>query len=314
VNAALRFRGVVKRYGRRTALDGLELSVPRGALCGLVGSNGAGKTTAFFLAAGFLRAQAGTIDVLGQGPFDPGRHAGRFAILPQDSDIPPTALPREWLVHLGRLQGLGTAEAGGEADRALAGVHLADRAATAVRTLSHGMKRRLLIAQSFLGAPELVLLDEPLDGLDPREAARVRDALAARRGRQTIVVSSHNLHELERLCDEVIFIEKGRRAGGGPMADVTRSRRVLRFRLGRGEIPWTALREGLPAAHFERADGGPLVCRLPDEDPPVAAANRIVLGALLSAGVEILSVEQGEGLADAYLQTTGGGAESPRPG
>ena len=107
---ALQFHGVVKCYGRLRALDGLDLEVPRGSIFGLVGSNGAGKTTAMAIALGLLRAGEGTVDLLGDGPFSPERHAGRVALLPQDSSFPPHARVEELLRFYGRVQGMPSAE------------------------------------------------------------------------------------------------------------------------------------------------------------------------------------------------------------
>lgn len=304
MKAALQFRGVTKAYGRRPALRGLDLEVPAGSICGLVGSNGAGKTTAFSLAAGLLRPDAGTVDVLGLGPFDPAVHAGRLTLLPQDALLPEETPVRDLLLFYARLQGLDARAAAHAADAAIAGVHLEDRARSPIRTLSHGMRRRVTIAQAFLGEPELVLLDEPLSGLDPREAARARSVLAALRGRCTILISSHNLTELERLCDRALFIEQGRLALSGSMEEITGRLRVLRYDLEPGaSIPVAALEAALPGAAFTCADGGRVLwCRYDAATLDAAAVNRAVLPRLVEAGAGILSVAQGEGLERVYLE------------
>ena len=166
IGFALETRGLVKRYGRRRV----------------------------------LRPASGTIDILGNGPFDAAVHAGRFALLPQDSELPLEATPAGLFYRFGRLQGLSANEARRSAAEVLAAVNLADRAKSSIRSLSHGMRMRVRVAQCFLGNPELVLLDEPLNGLDPLEADRLRRFIRAHAGRQTIVVSSHNLHDVEQLC------------------------------------------------------------------------------------------------------------------
>src|SRR5687767_11211771 len=144
--AALRFREVRKRFGAIEALRGLSLEVPRGSLFGLIGPNGAGKTTAFSIACGFLRADEGTVSLLGDGPFDPARHKGRLGALPQDAALGRDTRCRELLVHFGRLQGLAAAQAGREADRLLDELGLGDRKNARTKTLSHGMLRRLSVA------------------------------------------------------------------------------------------------------------------------------------------------------------------------
>ena len=224
IGFALETRGLVKRYGFRRVLDGFTLAVPRGAVLGLVGANGAGKTTWMMTVAGLLRPTSGTIDILGNGPFDAAVHSGRFALLPQDSELPLEATPAGLLYRFGRLQGLSANEARRSAAEVLAAVNLADRAKSSIRSLSHGMRMRVRAAQCFLGNPELVLLDEPLNGLDPLEADRLRRFIRAHAGRQTIVVSSHNLHDVEQLCTHVAFVEKGRVTRMDTLGALTRGR------------------------------------------------------------------------------------------
>jgi len=224
IGFALETRNLVKRYGRRRVLDGFSLAVPRGAVLGLVGANGAGKTTWMMTVAGLLRPASGTIDILGGGPFDAAVHAGRLALLPQDSELPLEATPMGLFYRFGRLQGLSAEAARRSAAEVLAAVNLADRAKSSIRALSHGMRTRVRVAQCFLGSPELVLLDEPLNGLDPLEADRLRRFLRSRAGKQTIVISSHNLHDVEQLCTHVAFVERGRVSRMDTLGALTRGR------------------------------------------------------------------------------------------
>lgn len=210
MNEAIVTRNLVKRYGRSRALDGFTMSVPSGAILGLVGRNGAGKTTWLMTVAGLVRPDAGDVDLLGLGPFDAALHSGRVSLLPQDSELPLEARPRELLVRYARLQGLSPSAARVSADELLAAFNLADKATASIRSLSHGMRQRLVVAQAFVGEPEVVLLDEPLNGLDPEEAARMREFILARRGKSTLVISSHQLHDLERMSTHVAFVSDGR--------------------------------------------------------------------------------------------------------
>lgn len=301
---ALVFQGVVKTFGPARALDGLDFRVPTGSVCGFVGPNGAGKTTAFSVVSGFLPPDDGTVDILGTGGFDPWTLKGRLGVLPQDAELPDRHTPRELLRHLGRLQGLSRAEAVREADAKLALVGLGDRADHAIRTLSHGMRRRVAVASALVGDPELVLLDEPLAGLDPVQARALRDALAALRGIRTLVVSSHDLHELERLCDWVVMLDHGRCVQQGTIAAVTgRAERVV-FELG-GPI----------------FDPAPLAARLPDHGVSVEGtalrvtvpaggdldqATLVVMESLLAARVPIHGVRRGTSLEDAFVAQRSG--------
>jgi len=310
---ALVTRNLVKRYGRRNALDGFTVTVPRGVIMGLVGKNGAGKTTWMMSVAGFLRPTAGAIDLLGKGPFDANVHAGRVAILPQDSELPLDATPADLLYRYGRLQGLPPETARKSARDMLAAVNLGDRADSRVRALSHGMRKRVMLAQCFLGEPELVLLDEPMNGLDPSEQDRMRRFLRARRGRQTIVISSHNLNDIELLCTHVTFVEKGKVVRTSTVSSLTQSAGRVEYVLAEQPADWDAflaeLAAALPSAHFARTEGtdatvppggAVLTCSFDAAEDGVADVNRKVLPVLL-ARAALHAVTPGQSLEQAFL-------------
>ena len=212
IGSAIVTRNLVKRRGKCRALDGLTLSVPRGSVLGLVGENGAGKTTWMMTVAGFLRPNAGEIDILGCGPFEAERHSGRIAILPQDSELPLEMSPYDALYRFGRLQGLSSQAARRSAQGALAAVNLSDRSNAPVRTLSHGMRKRAMVAQCFVGNPEIVLLDEPLNGLDADGMRIMREVFldVIKDGVRSIVVSSHLLGELQKVATHYGIIRHGK--------------------------------------------------------------------------------------------------------
>lgn len=303
---ALVFEGVTKRYGRqaRPALDGLDLHVPRGCIAGLVGPNGAGKTTAFSVVSGFLLPDAGRVDILDGGPFDADRLKGLLGVLPQDAALPDRHTPRELLVHLCRLQGMSAAVARREADRVLEVVRLSDRARDRIGTLSHGMRRRVAVATAMAGQPPLVLLDEPLAGLDPGQASSLRDALAATGSAQTLVVSSHNLVELERLCDWVVFLADGRLVREGTVAALTGRTEVVRWVLGPGPDPVDELRTRLPGHGVDHVDGALEVRVPPDGD--LDAANLTVMEILVRDRVPVREVQRGVGLERRFMAETSG--------
>ncbi len=307
MNAALELKSIVKTYGRRRALDGLDLTVPRGTIFGLVGSNGAGKTTALAVSVGLLRRDTGTVNLLGEGAFDPRRHAGRVTLLPQDSRLPLHARTEDLLQFYGRLQGLSEGALRESIDEALEWVHLRDRRRSPVRTLSHGMMRRLTIAQAFLGRPELVLLDEPMSGLDPREAARIRAILKRRHDTQTVVISSHNLHELETLCDAAAFIEAGRLVRQDSMENLTRRSRRMTYYLDIADrlLPMEELQKTLPKATWEQGnDGSELTVKFFDEATGAAEVNARVLEVLLRHGVGVVEIRRGSNLESEYFSAT----------
>jgi ABC-2 type transport system ATP-binding protein len=300
---ALEIRDLIKCYGTRRALDGLTLTVPRFTVTGIVGSNGAGKTTMMMTVAGFLRPTSGSINLLGQGPFDAEIHNGRFSILPQDSDLPLTSRPLELLVHYGRLQGLKRDEAQRSAKEMLDAVHLGDRLDSPIRALSHGMRKRVMMAQCFIGNPELVLLDEPLSGLDPIEVAHMRTFILQRKSRQTIMISSHNLHDIEQVCDHVAFVEKGRTVRFARIGELTGKASILSYQLSGAPTDIPTLMQILPEG--ATLDFNPekciLICRYPLGKFTPQEVNQVLLPAVQSQ-CGLVSITQGNSLEDEYLK------------
>jgi ABC-2 type transport system ATP-binding protein len=299
--SALTLTGVFKRFGKRVALDGASLRVPKGSICGLVGPNGAGKTTAFGVVGGWVQADQGGVNVLGEGVFDPWRHKGRLSVLPQDAELNPHMPVRTLLEHLGRLQGMSQTDAVYAAAGILDEVELTDRGGERVAALSHGMRRRVAVAQALMGKPELVLLDEPTNGLDPELVVRIREVLRKRRGRVSMLVSSHVLSELEATCDEIVFMEAGRVVRQGSLEEITgRSRRVryeIRELSGvKGAL--AKLGEALGGGRLRGVDAG-LVCEPPKGMAP-EEVNRRLLPLLLEYG--LIGVAWGDRLEEAWME------------
>ncbi len=297
---ALRFTNVVKHYGKKKALDGLTFEIPAGGITGFVGPNGAGKTTTFSVVSGFLAQDSGEVEILGLPAFDPWEHKGRLGVLPQDAELSDRHTPIALLRHLGRLQGMGSKEAAKEADRVVDLVRLSDRATSRIAGLSHGMRRRVAVASALLGSPELVLLDEPMAGLDPLQAKSLRDALTELRGRQTLVVSSHNLDELERFCDHVVMIDKGRCLRQGPIASVTGQKALAQWTLS-DDPPLEALRAAVPGHEFEMMGDGHMEERAPG-GADMDASSLAVMAALVGAGVAVRGVRRGKALERQFLE------------
>lgn len=308
MNAALAMQDAVKCYGRTTALDRLTVAVPRGIVFGLVGHNGSGKTTSMALAAGMLGLTSGAIEVLGDGPFDPARHSGRITLLPQDSRLPPHARVAELLRYYGHLQGLRGRCLQDDVKNTLEMLNLADRSKAAIRTLSHGMMRRVTIAQALLGTPELIMLDEPFSGLDPVETNRARDIIRHHTPAQTIIISSHNLHEIEALCDEVAFVKQGRLVRQESTHHMIGRQTRLRYILQAGDLPIDALREAIPATTIAASDDGcELTVTTADETSDAADINAHVLKVLMQHSIGIYEIRRGSDLEAEYLAV----ADSP---
>jgi ABC-2 type transport system ATP-binding protein len=217
----LEFAGVSKHYGARPALDRVNLTVPAraagaaGAAVGLLGPNGAGKSTAIRLALGLARPTLGHVRLRGRDPLDP-RAREHVGWLPEHPRFPARMTVIDVLRLHGRLAGL----AGGALDRAVAaGLDergLATHADERAGALSKGLAQRLGFAQALLGTPELLLLDEPTSGLDPVGIRDARDWIATARTRvATVLVSSHLLTEIERICDQILVLRDGRVLAAG---------------------------------------------------------------------------------------------------
>lgn len=207
-----------KRYGGTQALQDVTLELAAGGPIALVGPNGAGKTTLISLICGFIARSSGQMRILGE-PAGAASLTGRLAALPQDALLDPRLSIARQLTFLARLQGMSARGARDDVQRVLELVDLAQTARSLPVDLSHGMRKRIAIAQALLGTPELVLLDEPTAGIDPPNARKIRELIHAQSGDTTFVVSSHNLDELERLCRTVVYLEKGRLISVSPVVD-----------------------------------------------------------------------------------------------
>ena len=232
---AIELREVVKRFGPKVAVDRVSLTVERGQCYGLIGPNGAGKTTTFSLICGYLFPDRGDIRVLGMRPRQPGALKQKVGALPQDAALPPWSHVGALLEYWAELQGLADAER--SAREALELVGLSEAWTMAAPALSHGMAKRVSMAQALMGSPELILLDEPTSGLDPRIAAQLRQLIRELKSRQTIVVSSHNLQELEELCDAAAILDRGTVMQFGSMSELTAMGAEFRVQVARGDVP-----------------------------------------------------------------------------
>ena len=240
--AAIDLKGVVKRFGAVTAVNDVTFEVPDGSVFGLIGPNGAGKTTTFSMLAGYLAPTSGSIYILDRSPDAVSELKGKVGVLPQDALLPAAEPVGEFLVYLARLQGMDAPEARRASEKVLAEVQGPDWWIRRCGTLSHGMAKRVGLAAALLGDPAVVLLDEPTAGLDPRVAYEVRQIVKSRKGRCTLVISSHNLQELEEICDRAAILDRGQLITVGTMAELTASSSEVRFELGRGPVPEEAMR------------------------------------------------------------------------
>ncbi len=207
-DAIIQCQNLSHYYSGKAALSKVSFTVESGEPVGLVGPNGAGKTTLLSILSGFLRPTSGTVTLFS---YKPGVSAlsGKVSALPQDARLDPGFSIAEQLTFYARLQGFSAKQAVNEAVRVLEAVELKASLREKPDTLSHGMAKRVAIAQSLIGKPQLILLDEPTAGLDPVNTRNIRSIISELSSETTFIISSHDLTELGRLCQHILMLENG---------------------------------------------------------------------------------------------------------
>ena len=313
---AIRAEGLVKSFRRRPALRGIDLAVPPGTVCALLGRNGAGKSTAVRILTTLIRPDAGTAAVAGFGVLrDPAEVRARIGVTGQGATVDELLTGRQNLRIVGQLMHLPAAVARRRADELLEEFGLTEAAGRLVRTYSGGMRRRLDLAASVLAAPPVLFLDEPTTALDPVSRAQVWSAIRAlvTGSATTVLLTSQYLDEAEQLADEVVVLSDGRVAATGTPGQLraavgaTRIRVVLRDGAGAGP---GQLHELLGEGDLE-ADGRTLTLPAPHGLGSLAAVVR----RLAPLGADVADVAlQRPSLEEAFTLLTGADGAAARPG
>jgi ABC-2 type transport system ATP-binding protein len=307
---AVAIRGLTKAYGTVRAVDGLDLDVPRGGIFGLIGPNGAGKTTTMLTIVTLLVPDAGDVAVLGQDPrVDPVAVRRRVGYMPDFFGLYDGLTCREYLAFFASAYELTGPERRAQVDDLLELVELSHRADTDTAGLSRGMQQRLSLARALVHDPELLVLDEPASGLDPRARVELRGILLelTRLG-HTILVSSHILAELEEICDRVGIIETGRVLAQGSSDELRRTVAAatsVSLRVLGGEDAQARAVEVATRAGAVQAPGRTGILRFEVAGGDEAAAA--LLAALVTAGVRVVDFrEEAGGLERLFLTLTQG--------
>jgi ABC-2 type transport system ATP-binding protein len=226
---AIEITRLVKKFGDAVALDGIELAVPRGSVFGFLGPNGAGKTTALRILTGLAHPTSGEARILGADVSTAGNDVrSQIGYLPDVPGFYPWMTAVELVEYAGRLFGIGPATVRERAESLLEMAGLSD-VRTKVGGFSRGMKQRLGIAQALINAPSVLLLDEPTSALDPIGRREVLEMIASLRGRTTVFFSTHILADVERVCDTVAILDRGRVVANAPIAELKRRAAVDRL-------------------------------------------------------------------------------------
>lgn len=251
---------LTKFYGARPALEGVSFAVDKGEVIGFLGVNGAGKSTTMRILTGFVAPTFGAARVCGLDPHLPAARA-KFGYLPESNPLPARFRVREYLRFRAGIKGLGRKSAGAVAEAA-GRCGIAEEMETMIGQLSKGMRQRVGLADSILGDPEILILDEPTAGLDPRQAEETRELVANLGANATVFLSSHILHDVERLCRRVIILDKGRIAADGDLEGICEANveeRIIRLELLTAEPVRESLRviPGVRAVSVEPSPADP---------------------------------------------------------
>lgn len=304
-----------KWYGPRLAVDRVSLEVEAGEVMGLLGPNGSGKTTILRILTGYLRPSGGTARVAGLDIVDDAFAVrGRVGYVPEDAPLYGGMSVREFLVFMARLKGLAAGPvATGAVETAVERLGLGDVRRRLIATLSRGYRQRVAIAQALLGNPDLLILDEPTNGLDPRQIIEVRGHIRALAGERTILITSHILGEIERVADRVAILLEGRLLGVHALRPAGAGH-ALRLRVRGEEAAVRACLGRVPGVQGVRAErepgaGGVATYIVETGPDPVAEP---VAAALVSGGFGLVHMGPAPmDLETLFLELTGGRPEPP---
>lgn len=300
-SAAIQVEGLVKRYGERTILDGIDLTVRAGEIVALLGRNGAGKTTTVEIVEGYRAGDAGTVRVLGVDPVRGGRPLrARVGLMLQDGGFDIRARPLESLRQYAAFHADPR-----DPEALLDLVGLRPVAATPYRRLSGGERQRLALAVALVGRPEVAILDEPTAGMDPEARAATRDIVhGLRADGVAVLLTSHDLVDVERLADRIAILAGGRIVGAGTVAELTAGLRPrLRIRLDRplDAAEQAALREVVGGRILELEPGRYEVTG-PDLLPTPALVASVTAWCAAAGRLVVESRTVGGSLEEAYLE------------
>ncbi len=301
--------GLTRKYGNRLALDHLSFSLEKGRVCGFLGPNGAGKSTAMNMIAGYLGIEEGEVLIHGvsmrQKPEEAKRSIG---YLPEIPPLYPDMTVEEYLRFIAELKKIPKDQRAAQVEEVIGLAGLGALRGRLIRNLSKGYRQRVGLAYAIIGSPELIILDEPTVGLDPRQVAEVRAFIAGLAGEHTVLFSSHILSEVQQLCDTVIILDRGRAVASGSLDELERQlcppgELILELRAPADRC--AALCAGVPGVEAVAAEERDGLCVLRVRPVPGADPREALFFAFARAETAILSMKyDGATLEDLFLRLT----------
>ena len=288
-------------YGNHTALKHVSFEFPKASRIALVGANGAGKSTLMALISGALRTTQGTIEFQNQKHTDFAAKRSSVSHLPQDAYFPAGVSIEKCLLHFSRLKGLSTSEAKHKTQELLKQVGLTDARQRNDRQLSHGMRKRAAMAQALIPDAPLLILDEPTAGLDPVHAHQIREIIRGLSPSTTLLISSHNLGELEDLCDQLVILDRGETKFCGTMREATQSQHEIKVKVSHTLNDTLEKIQALGIdVTYEQSE---LTLKPLSSEQESAQQIRAALIAILESGIDIQTIQQGTSLEMSLIET-----------
>lgn len=293
---ALQTQNLVKKYGTKLALDNLNMKVPTNSIYGFLGVNGAGKTTTFGVASKFIYPTSGTIEI-----------KGKMAVIPQDARFYHGRSIESQLRFFGLLSGVSLKNIKKEVANILELVGLEEKRKVSAQKLSHGMYKRLGIAQALLGSPEVLLLDEPTSGLDPENAFEMRKLIKELGKKKTLVVSSHNLHEISEFCNHIGIIHQGKMIFEDKMSVLTKTSSKVKYVLShaQSDVLEKLLKDFEWIEKFNLEANNILHVLFSEEKINLAEVNKQIIKALFNASIGVHEVHSSKSLEETFLEMIG---------
>lgn len=310
-------------YGASCAVDDVSFSIADGEVVGFLGRNGAGKSTTLKVLAGLLTPSAGAVSIDGVDMTEaPTGFRKRIGFLPEDPPLYEDMTVTDFLRYVGGLRGMSAAQLDARLPEVLAKAQLVDRADQLIGELSHGYRKRVGIAQAIVHRPKLVILDEPISGLDPAQIRGMRQVIRGLAEESTVLISSHNLPEISQTCDRILVLRRGRLVSEDPSTPDPIAPTLGGLAGGPSQLHLSLTLRGDGAAIRQLLDDSPLVSGHQTHAGDSASGTVIsyvlmaedrpedLVSALVSAGVGVRRVEDGLAtqLEDVFLHLTEEGA------